>query len=155
MMAQTPTITLRQNRRWAWGTIGVMMVLFVLTRDSATWASVLLSAGLMAVLLWVTWPMLPDWRFDEQGVWRGRVRIARWSDVQSVDVRTHIQGARQLGSIDVVMRTPAQPGIYLRLYCQVEAHQVMQMFDKYLPEICDRTPIVSAVDRVWPAQRPN
>ena len=152
-MAMTPTITLRQNRRWAWGTIAVMAVLFVLMRDAATWASVLLSASLMGALLWVTWPMLPNWRFDEQGVWRGRVHIARWSDVESVDVRTYIRGARQLGSIDVVMRTSAHLDIYLRLYCQVEAHQVMQMFDKYLPEICERTSIVNAVVQAWPEWR--
>lgn len=151
-MAHTPATTLRQNRCWAWGTLGVMTVLFVLTHYSATWASVLLSAGLMAALLWVTWPMLPDWRLDETGVWRGRTCVATWHDVQSVDVRPHAHASRQLGSIDVVIRTPTQ-GILLRLYCRVEAHQVMQMFDTYLPVRCDRTPIVNAVVRAWPKRR--
>ncbi|MEY3989866.1 MAG: hypothetical protein RI985_947 [Chloroflexota bacterium] len=112
------------------------------------------SVGLIAVLVWVTWPMLPDWRFDGVGVWRGRTCVAAWSDVQSVDVRSYAHAARQLGSIDVVMRTPTQV-IRLRLYCRVEAQQVMRMLDQYVPAGCDRKPIVEAVVRAWPKYRPD
>lgn len=153
-MAYSSAITLRQNRLWAWGVLGVMAVLFILMRDTATWASVLLSAGLMAVLLWITWPMLPDWRFDDTGVWRGRTRVVAWLDVQSVDVRPYAKASRQLGSIDVVMRMSTKV-IRLRLYCQVEAAQLMQVFDQYLPAECDRTPIINAVARAWPKRRPD
>lgn len=153
-MTHTRIISLRQNRRWAWGVLGVMVMLLVIPLNLIMWDAVILSVGLIAVLLWMTWPMLPNWRFDEMGVWRGRTCVVVWPAVQTVDVRPYTHAARQLGSIDVVMRTQVQC-IRLRLYCRVEAHQVMQMFDQYLPARCDRTPIVNAVVRAWPRWRPD
>jgi hypothetical protein len=151
-MVHTRAISLRQNRRWAWGVLGGMVMLLVIPLNQTTWEAGVFSVGLIAVLVWVMWPMLPDWRFDGVGVWRGRTCVAAWSDVQSVDVRSYAHAARQLGSIDVVMRTPTQV-IRLRLYCRVEAAQLMQVLEHFLPAECDRTPIINAVARAWPKRR--
>lgn len=151
-MVHTRAISLRQNRRWAWGVLGGMVMLLVIPLNQATWDAVIFSVGLIAVLMWVTWPMLPDWRFDEIGVWRSHTRIATWSDVQSIDVCPYAHAAQQLGSIDVVMRTSTKI-IRLRLYCRVESQQLMQMLERYLPMGCDRTPIINAVARAWPKRR--
>lgn len=130
----------------------MMILILVIPLDPTKLSAVVFSVGLLTVFVLMTWPMLPDWRFDDTGVWRGRTCVAVWSDVQSVDVRPYAKASRQLGSIDVVMRMSTKV-IRLRLYCQVEAAQLMQVFDQYLPAECDRTPIINAVARAWPKRR--
>lgn len=157
-MVHDGTVTLTQNRRWAWGGLGLTLMIVTITlydayvRAALTWPALVLGGGLTAVMIWVTWPILPDWRLDRQGIYQGQVLIIRWHDVDRVDVRTSVHALGHPGSVDVDFHT-VDTVVRLRMYCRVEAQQVMQVLGQYVPERCDRTPMVNAVDRVWSKQR--
>ncbi|MFZ9857035.1 MAG: hypothetical protein ACO3F2_01700 [Roseiflexaceae bacterium] len=157
-MVHDGTVKLTQNRRWAWGVLILTIIILAMRMYEAhqqaalTWPALLMAGGLTAVMIWVTWPMLPDWRFDTYGIHRGRLLKIQWSDVQEIDVRIYAHAMRHPGSIDVVMRSE-DTVVRLRMYCRDEAQQVVGILDSLLPVGCNRTALSSAIARTWPVRR--
>lgn len=158
IMVYDGTVTLTLNRRWAWGVLSLTIIIVAMRmyeahqRAALTWPALLMVGGLTAVMIWVTWPMLPDWRLDTHGIHRGRLLKIRWSDVQQVDVRIYAHAMRHPGSIDVIIRSE-DAVVRLRMYCRAEAQQVVGILDRLLPVGCNRTALSSAIAQAWPVRR--